>query len=111
MRQAKIHVTLREADGRTYALHAEDGQSLMRAAVAAGVAGIVADCGGLCTCATCHVIVDDAWFGKLPPAGGDERAMLEMTAVPSEATSRLACQITLRPELDGLAATLPASQF
>lgn len=111
MSNPKIHVTLREADGHEHHLQVETGQSLMRAAVAAGVGGIVADCGGMCTCATCHVFVAEAWFARLPPAGSDERAMLEMTATPAEATSRLSCQIALQPELDGLVATLPASQF
>jgi ferredoxin, 2Fe-2S len=106
-----ITVHLTAADGTRHTVSARTGKSLMRAATDAGLDGIAADCGGCLTCATCHVIVDPAWAAKLPPPEGDERAMLEMTASPCEATSRLSCQITLEPALDGLEARLPATQY
>jgi 2Fe-2S ferredoxin len=87
------------------------GSSLMRAALAAGVGGIAADCGGVLSCATCHVIVAPEWAPRLPRPGADERAMLDMTAAPREPHSRLSCQIVLAPELDGLVARLPATQY
>jgi 2Fe-2S ferredoxin len=87
------------------------GQSLMQAAVAAGVNGIAADCGGTLSCATCHVMVSEPYASQLPPADGEERAMLAFTATPATATSRLSCQIILRAELDGLTVELPASQY
>ena len=74
----------------------------MRAAISAGIDGIAADCGGCMTCATCHVIVDPAWVDRLPAASRGEEAMLEMTAVPRQPTSRLSCQIVLDASLDGL---------
>ena len=77
----------------------------------AGVAAIVADCGGLLTCATCHVYVDPAWADKLPPVTEDEAAMLEMTASPRQANSRLSCQIVMQSALDGLTVTLPETQY
>jgi 2Fe-2S ferredoxin len=87
------------------------GQSLMEAAVAAGVSGIAADCGGMLTCATCHVMVSEPFAALLPPADGEERAMLAFTATPATPASRLSCQIILKPGLDGLTVELPASQY
>lgn len=87
------------------------GQSVMEAAVAAGVTGIAADCGGMLTCATCHVMVAEPFAALLPPADGEERAMLAFTATPATPASRLSCQIILKPELDGLTLELPASQY
>jgi ferredoxin, 2Fe-2S len=106
-----IRVHLREADGLTRDIQGRDGQSLMRAAQAAGVDGIAADCGGCLSCATCHVIVDADWLARLPPPDADELSMLEMTAAPCEPGSRLSCQIVLDPTLDGLRARLPATQY
>jgi 2Fe-2S ferredoxin len=86
------------------------GESLMQAAIAANVKGIEADCGGLLTCATCHVYVREPFAARLPPAQDDELAMLEFTAAPRRPGSRLSCQIALAPELDGLQVDLPESQ-
>jgi 2Fe-2S ferredoxin len=98
-------------DGARTAVPARSGQSLMRAATQAGVDGIAADCGGGCTCATCHVIVDEVWLQQLPPPGDDEAAMLEMTASPRESGSRLSCCLVLDASLDGLTARLPERQY
>lgn len=106
-----ITVHLRDASGAARALALPTGRSLMRAAVDAGVDGIAADCGGSLSCATCHVIVDEAWRAALPPVGPDERAMLEMTATPAGPGSRLSCQIPLVPALDGLQVQLPPTQY
>jgi 2Fe-2S ferredoxin len=106
-----ITVHLIEASGARHTLAAPVALSLMRAAVAAGIDGIKADCGGTMTCATCHVYVDDAWASRLPAPSSDEDAMLEMTAAPRRPTSRLSCQIALGVELDGLTATLPETQY
>ena len=106
-----ITVHLTAADGTRHALRAASGDSLMRAATNAGIDGIAADCGGCMTCATCHVIVDPAWADRLPPVSPDEESMLEATAVPRRSTSRLSCQITLYPTLDGLLASLPERQY
>ncbi|HEY4958794.1 MAG TPA: 2Fe-2S iron-sulfur cluster-binding protein [Caldimonas sp.] len=106
-----ITVHLVEPGGTRHALAARAGQSLMRAAVEAGIDGIKADCGGVMSCATCHVIVDEAWAARLPPPSRDEEAMLEMTAAPRQPTSRLSCQIALDDDLDGLTATLPDTQY
>lgn len=86
------------------------GQSLMQAAVAANIAGIEADCGGLLTCATCHVYVREPHAGRLPPPTDDELAMLDFAAAPREPNSRLSCQIDLTDALDGLVVDLPERQ-
>jgi 2Fe-2S ferredoxin len=108
---ATIAIHLIAADGARRTIDAPTGKSLMRAATDAGVEGIVADCGGCLTCATCHVIVDDAWAGKLRPAADEELEMLEMTASPRQPTSRLSCQISLHEGLDGLVVQLPETQY
>ena len=104
-----IHIT--EADGKRHDLTVQSGQSLMRAAVAADVDAIKADCGGTLTCATCHVFVDEAWVAKLPPAEADEDAMLEMTAAERRPNSRLSCQLDLTAAMDGLVVTVPDTQY
>jgi len=91
-------------------LQCKTGQSLMQAAIAANVDGIEADCGGLLTCATCHVYVREPFASRLTPPDADERGMLEFTAAPRQANSRLSCQIRLSAELDGLAVDLPPAQ-
>lgn len=107
---SSIHVRIVEPDGTAADHRFATGQSLMRAAAAADVAGIVAMCGGCLSCATCHVIVDPAWADRLPPPGPDEDAMLEMTASPREPGSRLSCQLVLEAGLDGLVVRVPAEQ-
>lgn len=108
---AKIRITLVDADGAAHTVHVAPGRSLMRAATDAGIEGIAADCGGAMNCATCHVFVDPPWLARLEPPDADERAMLEMTATPARADSRLSCQILLQLALDGLVVRLPASQY
>ncbi len=97
-------------DGQLYQFEAPAGVSLMRAATGFGITEIMAECGGNARCATCHVIVDEAWIERLPPPASDELAMLDFTAEPRSAGSRLACQIRLTDELTGLRVRLPESQ-
>jgi len=106
-----IRVTLIDAHGGARTIEGRIGKSLMEAALSAGIDGIVAECGGTCTCATCHVYVDPAFGAKLPPPDSDERALLAMTAAPATADSRLACQITLDAAVDGLVVRLPDTQY
>jgi ferredoxin, 2Fe-2S len=79
----------------------------MVAAIQNGIDGIEAECGGSLACGTCHVYVDDAWLARLPPASEDELAMLEEVTAPRKICSRLACQIRLVDELDGLTVRIP----
>ena len=105
-----IQITFQLADGTSLAAQAEEGDVLMRIAKRDEVPGILAECGGVCSCATCHVHVDAKWFGKLPPPEEMETEMLEF-AEGVDATSRLACQIKLSPEMDGLIVHVPESQY
>ncbi|MES2940385.1 MAG: 2Fe-2S iron-sulfur cluster-binding protein [Pseudomonadota bacterium] len=91
-------------------LQCETGRSLMEVAVVGNVKGIDADCGGMMTCATCHVYVREPFAAQLPPPGEEELAMLEFTAAPRKPNSRLSCQIRLTDALDGLTVELPATQ-
>jgi len=106
-----IHLQPHDTTQTAHILQALPGQSLMQAAVDANLPGIQADCGGLLTCATCHVVVHSDWQDKLPPVTRDEDGMLAFTAQTREAGSRLSCQIELTPELDGLRVRLPTSQY
>ena len=60
-------ITFIQHDGAEQTLDIETGQSVMQAAMSNGVSGIIADCGGSCSCATCHVYVDEAWRNRVPP--------------------------------------------
>lgn len=98
------------ANGGRRSVVADDGTSVMHAAVTNGVPGIDADCGGAASCATCHVYVDEEWLDRLPPIGDDEGDMLDCTASERRPNSRLSCQIAMSDALDGLTVHLPESQ-
>ena len=102
--------TANSTGGVTTILDVLPGQSLMQAAVAANVAGIEADCGGLLTCGTCHVMVREPHASLLLPPDADEIAMLGFTATARQPHSRLSCQIHLTDALDGLTVDLPDAQ-
>lgn len=103
-------VTYIESDGTRHDVEVESGQNLMQAALDNLVPGILGDCGGVCSCATCHLYVDAAWRDRLPPRGDDERFLLE--GVPDACEdSRLGCQIRVSDELDGLVLRLPEEQY
>jgi 2Fe-2S ferredoxin len=96
--------------GRTVTLDAPLGASLMSVATRNGVDGIEAVCGGACSCATCHVYVDEIWLPKLPKQSDDEAALLDF-AIGVEPNSRLSCQINITEDLDGLVVTVPDQQY
>ncbi|MCW4114315.1 2Fe-2S iron-sulfur cluster-binding protein [Aurantimonas sp. MSK8Z-1] len=98
-------------DGTRTEVEARDGDSVMRTALANDVDGIVGECGGSMMCATCHVIVDEAWAEKVGPRSDGEADLLDGAATEPQPTSRLSCQITVRPELDGLVVHLPEAQM
>jgi len=90
---------------------AKAGQTLMKAALAANIDGVAADCGGTLTCATCHVMVHEPWLSQLPAMTADEDGMLDFAACARQANSRLSCQITLTEGMNGMQIDLPASQY
>jgi 2Fe-2S ferredoxin len=97
-------------DGSSQEIEVPSGTSVMQGAVDNLIDGIVGECGGSCSCATCHCYVDEAWVGKLPPPDGMERDMLECVLEP-RSNSRLSCQIKMTDALDGIVINLPESQF
>jgi len=99
-----------EYDGNEHAVDATDGDSLMQTALNHLVPGIDADCGGECSCATCHVIVADEWSDQVGGPSRAESSMLDLTP-ERVSTSRLACQININAELDGLRVRLPEFQM
>ncbi|WP_425052207.1 2Fe-2S iron-sulfur cluster-binding protein [Psychromarinibacter sp. S121] len=105
-----VKVTYIEHDGTETTVEAAEGDSVMSAAIANGIDGIVAECGGSMMCATCHCYVDDAWTDSTGPRKEGEDDMLESAASEVKETSRLSCQIKLTADLDGLVVHLPEEQ-
>ena len=99
----KLIVTNRE--GETSDIEVDDGLTVMEAIRDNGFDELLALCGGCCSCATCHVYVDDAAGGELPPMSEDEDDLLESSDHRKE-TSRLACQVPLTAALDGMKVTI-----
>lgn len=97
-------------DGREQEVDAVAGVSVMQAAVDNCIDGILAECGGACSCATCHCFVDEPWLDKLPPADPLELQMIECALDP-QPNSRLSCQLAISDDLDGLIVRLPPRQF
>lgn len=101
-------VTYRHPDGSEDTIEVPVGWSLMEAAIQNDVDGIVAECGGGCACATCHVYV--ASSDGLPPISDMEGDMLECTAAERREGSRLSCQLKMTEALDGLVVEVPERQ-
>jgi 2Fe-2S ferredoxin len=102
-------ITFVEANGTKHAVDTTVGQSVMQTAVNSIVPGITGECGGNCSCATCHVYIEAPWSERVPPPSSDEQAMVEC-ALHIRPTSRLGCQVKVTPELENLIVHLPESQ-
>jgi len=102
-------ITFIEPGGGRREIDAPLGLTLMEAARQHGVQGIVAQCGGACACATCHVYVDPAWLARLEPREEMEEGMLETAWEPRE-NSRLSCQVHITADMDGLQVKVPQQQ-
>ena len=87
-----------------------EGDSVMDGALDNNIPGIIGQCGGGCTCCTCHCYVVGDWYGLLPVPERDELELLEFAIDPGP-TSRLSCQIVVTEKLDGLTVRVPASQL
>lgn len=96
-----IKVVFAHADGRQEYHLGKVGESVMDVALDNGVSGIVAQCGGGCTCSTCHCYVDHSWFAKCGEMHPDEVDILSFTP-NRRSNSRLSCQISLTRQLDGI---------
>jgi 2Fe-2S ferredoxin len=107
--QTMPKITFIEHDGTVHTVEAEIGSTVMETALKNDINSIVAECGGGCTCATCLVHVDDAWFEVVGQPSDDEAYMMD-SAFEVKPTSRLACQIQVTEKLDGLVVRTPAYQ-
>jgi ferredoxin, 2Fe-2S len=103
-------ITFITHDGARHEVEAQNGMSVMEAAIKNMVPGIDADCGGACACATCHVFVEPEWRDKTGERSEMEEDMLDF-AYDVRESSRLSCQIKVRDELDGLTVKVPEKQF
>ena len=91
-------------------IDANNGDSIMTAATSNLVPGIDADCGGECSCATCHVLISAEWQTKLDAPSESEESMLDLNPDRSS-ESRLSCQIKMSDDLDGIVVNLPEFQY
>ena len=103
-------ITYIDDDGTARTVEAEIGATVMEAAVKNDIPGILATCGGSCSCATCHVYVREDWYERLPAPELEELDMLD-TAHDLRPTSRLSCQLPVTEGLDGLTVTTPPRQI
>jgi len=104
-----IKITFIDAEGTARTVEAEEGATVMETAIRNGIPGIEAECGGACSCATCHVYVTEEWKSVTGEPQPMEEDMLDF-AFDVRPNSRLSCQIRVRPEMDGLVVHTPARQ-
>ncbi|MCA0399598.1 MAG: (2Fe-2S)-binding protein [Proteobacteria bacterium] len=102
-------ITFVAHDGTRRTVQGENGSTVMETAIRHGVPGIDAECGGACSCATCHVYVDESWSETVGRPGPMEEDMLDF-AHDVRPASRLSCQIKVSDALDGLVVHTPARQ-
>ena len=104
-----VKVTFVEHDGARTEVHAEVGQSLMKAATYGKVPGVSADCGGNCACGTCRIYVPEEWRDSMPEMRPPEREMINFWNDHTDGV-RLSCQIKVNEGMDGLTLHLPPDQ-
>ena len=104
-----VKITFVEPSGDAKDVEAEEGLTIMEAAVKNNIIGIDADCGGACACATCHVYVDREWTARVGKPEAMEESMLDFAQEVQE-NSRLSCQIQVTPALEGLILRIPEYQ-
>ena len=102
-------ITYIEHTGQVHVVDVPVGNTVMQGGRDAGIAGIVAECGGACSCSTCHVYVHPGWVDRLLPKESMEEDMLDF-AYDVRPTSRLSCQIRVTAEIDGLVLHTPEQQ-
>ena len=102
-----MKATWRQKDGAETTLDVAAGTNLMAAATARAVPGVIGECGGSLSCATCHVVVDADWLARTGPIGSFEDQMLDLTEADRQPASRLSCQIRMSADLDGIILHVP----
>ena len=103
-------ITYIEFNGSSHTVDVPNGMSVMEGAINNDISGIEAECGGACSCATCHVYVDPSWVKATGKPQHIESDMLE-SALDLKESSRLSCQIEVNDELDGLVVRMPELQI
>jgi len=103
-------ITYISSSGVSSQFDVPNGLSVMEGGVRNGIDEIVAECGGSCLCATCHVYVDEKYLSLLDPIAEDEDAMLESAAAERKPNSRLSCQLIVKPAFEGLVVHTPETQ-
>jgi 2Fe-2S ferredoxin len=103
-----MHITYCDSVGTKRTVEATPGQSVMEVATQAGIPEIDTDCGGVCSCASCHVYVDEAWLDRFPAISKNENALLSLLD-ERKPNSRLSCQLRMSEEMDGLTVHTPAA--
>jgi 2Fe-2S ferredoxin len=106
-----LNITFILPDENQVTVAANAGDSLMQTAVDNGIEQISADCGGCCSCATCHCFIDTNWADKMTPADDMEKSLLAEAVEGAQENSRLSCQIFLEEEHDGLVVQVPESDW
>jgi len=104
------NITYIQPDGSSQTVAADNGTSVMETAIDNDINGIVAECGGACSCATCHVYVDSTWAERLTPPDPLEDGMLDCV-LDRQPSSRLSCQIEVTDAIDGLIVRVPEAQL
>jgi len=99
-------VTYVQHDGQVFTVDVGVGLALMEGSIRNNLPGIIAECGGMCSCGTCHVYVDEAWTDRLDEPEFEEQDLLEYIE-GKQPNSRLSCQIVMTDELDGLVVRVP----
>jgi 2Fe-2S ferredoxin len=97
-------------DGSAHSIDGNIGTPVMHLARQNDLPGILAECGGACCCATCHVHIDPQWMDRLPQMDEEEQEMLEF-AEGVDSYSRLSCQIKISEDIDGLVVHVPETQY
>ena len=103
-------ITFVQPDGSRDTIEVRAGRTAMEAARDHNIRGILAECGGECSCSTCHCYVDEKWIEHLPGKAPDEATLIEFAWEPRDA-SRLACQLLVTEALDGLVLHIPEKQL
>jgi 2Fe-2S ferredoxin len=103
-------ITYVQPDGERRSIPVEAGATVMLTAIANGIPGIVAECGGAAMCATCHVYLDESSAGAVPPVSEVENEMLESAASGRRENSRLGCQLAVQPGVDEIVVHIPSHQ-
>jgi 2Fe-2S ferredoxin len=98
-----------EHNGNRHEVDADVGRSVMEVAADNGIPGILADCGGFCSCATCHVYIEAPWQEQIAEMAEDEGGMVEC-AIAAKASSRLSCQVKVLESHNGLEVHIPVTQ-